>query len=100
MMVRSKDALDVRSDPWPTGRQRKPAPPTVPARPAVLHTYRRPPPRPIDLRAPRPPVVDDTSLVGFSRLTRSRVGGRIYRLAITALFALIVVQMLVAMMGY
>lgn len=66
----------------------------MPARPLVLRSYRRPPPPPVDLSAPRPPVVDDTSLLGFSRLTRSRVGARVYRLAIAALFALIFVQMI------
>ncbi|MDN5860789.1 MAG: hypothetical protein L0H84_19470 [Pseudonocardia sp.] len=65
----------------------------------MLRTHRLPPPPPVDLSAPRPPVVDDTSLLGFSRLTRSRVGARIYRLAVTALFVLIFVQMVVAMVA-
>jgi hypothetical protein len=51
----------------------------------------------VDLSAPRPPVVDDTSLLGFSRLTRSRIGARVYRLAVVSLFVLIFVQMLFAL---
>jgi hypothetical protein len=63
----------------------------------VLRSHRRPPPPPIDLTAPRPTVVDDMSLLGFSRLTRSRVGARVYRLAVAALFVLIFVQMVFAL---
>ncbi|MGI5126393.1 hypothetical protein ACQEVB_06205 [Pseudonocardia sp. CA-107938] len=91
------DALEVRVEPWPSGRRRRQNPPTVPGRPLVLRSYRRPPPPPIDLTAPRPPVVDDTSLLGFSRFTHSKVGRRVYRGAILALYGLIIVQMIWAM---
>lgn len=89
----------MRSDPWPTGRRKaeqKPTP-SVPGRPLVLRSYHRPPPPPVDLSAPRPPVVDDTSLIGFSRVTRSRLGSRVYRLVVAAVFVLIFVQMVFAL---
>jgi len=97
-MTGTDDAFEVRLEPWPRGRRKKVAPPQAAGRPLVLRSYRRPPPPPIDLSAPRPPVVDDTWLLGFSRITRGKVGGRIYRGAIAALFVLIFGQMIWAML--
>jgi hypothetical protein len=97
-MAGTEDAFEVRLEPWPRGRRKKADQPSVPAPPPVLRTYRRPPPPPIDLSAPRPPVVDDTWLLGFSRATRGKVGGRIYRTAVTALYLLILGQMIWAML--
>ena len=96
-MPGTDDAFEVHLEPWPRGRRKKSDPAPTLGRPLVLRTYRKPPPPPIDLSAPRPPVVDDTWLLGFSRITRGKVGGRIYRLAIAALFALIFGQMIWAM---
>jgi hypothetical protein len=96
-MAGTDDAFEVRLEPWPSGRRRKADPPPTAARPPVLRSYRRPPPPPIDLSAPRPPVVDDTWLLGFSRITRGKLGGRIYRIAIITLYSLIFGQMIWAM---
>jgi hypothetical protein len=101
MAAGSFDDLVARTqaqpEPWPTGRHKKPRPqaPKLPAQPVYVRpvvSHRRPPP-PIDLRAPRPRIVDDVSLIGFSRFTRGRVGARLFRLFFLLVFAGIVVQM-------
>jgi hypothetical protein len=64
-------------------------PPTPPA-PAGVH-------RPAPLRA-RPPVVEDPGILGLSRLTRGRVGSRVFTLFFVAVFTLIAVEMLVELL--
>lgn len=97
MTAGSRNALDAGPQPWPTGRRKKPVSPELPARPIVVRSYRRPVP-PVDPTAPRPRVVDDTSLLGFSRLTRSRTGARIYRLFVVFVFGLILVQLIATLL--
>ena len=99
-MPGSDDALRT---PWPTGRRRPArtrASADATAARIVLRLPRRPPPppQPVDLTKPRPPVRDDGSLLGFSRFTWSKFGGRVYRAAIIALYSLIFVEMLAAML--
>jgi hypothetical protein len=66
-------------------------PPRVPPRaePAVY--------RPTVQRA-RPPVVQEPSILGLSRLARGRVGSRLFTLFFVAVYALIAVQMVVAIL--
>jgi hypothetical protein len=66
-------------------------PPRVPPRaePAVY--------RPAVQRA-RPPVVQEPSILGLSRLARGRVGSRLFTLFFVAVYALIAVQMVVAIL--
>lgn len=63
--------------------------------PAVAH-QRRPPPPPGP--PPRPPVDDDPGILGISRLTRGRVGSRLFTLFFVLVFTVIVVQMVAAIL--
>jgi hypothetical protein len=53
--------------------------------------------RPAVQRA-RPPVVQEPSILGLSRLARGRVGSRLFTLFFVAVYALIAVQMVVAIL--
>ena len=71
---------------------RKPGPP----RPdAVSQPWvpRRPPVQP-----PRPRIVDEPGILGLSRLTRSRFGSRLFTWFFVLVFAVIVVQMISAIL--
>ncbi len=70
-------------------RVERPSRPVAPSAPGVH--------RPPLLRA-RPPVVEEPEILGLSRLMRGRVGSRLFTLFFTAVFALIVVQMLVELL--
>jgi hypothetical protein len=66
---------------------RKPGPGTPPRRPRL-------PPGP----PPRPRVVDEPGILGLSRLTRSRFGSRLFTWFFVLVFAVIVVQMISAIL--
>jgi hypothetical protein len=59
---------------------------------------RRPdlPPRP----DARPRIVDDPGILGFARIARSRFGSRLFVAFFAFVFALIAVQMIVAILTY
>jgi uncharacterized membrane protein len=47
-----------------------------------------------DQSAPRPPVVDEPAVLGFSRHLRSRIGTRLFTWFFVLVFALIIVQLI------
>lgn len=53
------------------------------------------PPRPYA----RPPVVDDAGIIGLTRVSRSKVGSRLFTWFFVLVFALILVQMVVALLS-
>jgi hypothetical protein len=57
----------------------------------------RPPARPAEL-PPRPRVVEDPGILGISRRARGRVGSRVFTWFFVFVYALIVVQMIVAIL--
>lgn len=65
-------------------------PPITGASPVVL------PPRP----SARPRIVDESSILGLSRVSRGRIGSRLFTGFFVFVFALIVVQMVVALLTY
>jgi len=98
-------AADEAAVPWPTGRHKRTAPsqeaPALPARPLVLRSAaaHRPPPPPLDPSAPRPRIVDDTGILGLSRLSNSRLGSRLFTLFFVFVFALIFVQLIASLLN-
>lgn len=67
--------------------------PEQPVRPVTDLAARRAP-----LSAARPRVVEEPSILGLSRRTRSRLGSRLFSLFFVAVFALIAVQMVLAIL--
>ncbi len=72
------------------------------ASPAVPQQRRpqAPPDRPAPLPGPppRPRIVDETGILGLSRLSRSRAGSRLFTWFFVLVFTLIVVQMVAAIL--
>jgi hypothetical protein len=66
--------------------------PATPALPKP-RVPRRPPGPP-----PRPRIVDEPGILGLSRLTRGRFGGRLFNLFFVLVFAVIVIQMISALL--
>lgn len=115
--------LDVVAPPWlrvPSGAGDGPARPAAhrpPARPVVLRVVADdptpavaaappvprpaaiplPPPAPHPARA-RPPVAPEPGILGLSRLTRGRVGSRLFTLFFVAVYAVILVQMFITIL--
>lgn len=88
------------ADPAP-GRSTHPAPARpAPTGPVPAHPGPAAPPvvyRPAVQRA-RPPVEPEPSILGLSRLARGRVGSRLFTLFFVFVYALIAVQLLVALL--
>ncbi len=114
--------LDAVAPPWlrvPSGASDAPHPAVHRApvhRPVVLRAVGNPPPPVVDgplrpvarppVRPPvlhhparaRPPVDPEPGILGLSRLTRGRVGSRLFTLFFVTVFGVILVQMLVAIL--
>ncbi|QJY45872.1 hypothetical protein [Pseudonocardia broussonetiae] len=102
--------LDGLAPPWlrmPTAGSARPSShPQV--RPVTLLASRRaaavtaavtaPEPAPVPLGA-RPRIVEEPSILGLSRRTRSRIGSRLFTLFFVAVFTLIAVQMVVEILS-
>lgn len=68
-------------------------------RPPVLRSPApRPAPPPVDLSAPRPRVVDDPGVFGLSRLSRSRMGSRLFTAFFVFVFGSIFLQLVASLL--
>lgn len=93
----------VEPDP-PDAAAPEPPPPVQPAAPTpVRDTAFSVPVPPTAVLPPRPyarpPVVDDAGILGLTRVSRSRVGSRLFTWAFVLIFTLIAVQMVVALLS-
>ena len=76
---------------------RTPAP-ERPAAPVTERTARRATVHRPPVHSARPPVVEEPGILGLSRLTRGRVGSRLFTLFFVAVFTLIAVQMVLELL--
>ncbi|WP_094922103.1 hypothetical protein [Pseudonocardia sp. MH-G8] len=73
----------------------------APAPPPVVPRQRRPAvPSDRHELPPRPRVVPDPAILGLSRITRGRVGSRLFTLFFVLVFTVIVVQMVAAILDH
>jgi len=79
------------------GAVRPESPGTAVPRPRRPHAPGGRPAPPSD-PPPRPRIVDDPGILGISRLTRGRVGSRLFTLFFVLVFTVIVVQMVAAIL--
>jgi hypothetical protein len=99
-----RQAEDRRAEPRPVVLRvvaDEPAPVTTARPPLTRPAATRPAAAPVLASHParaRPPVSAEPGILGLSRLTRGRVGSRLFTLSFVAVFALILVQMLVAIL--
>ncbi|MCW2721680.1 MAG: peptidase caspase catalytic subunit [Pseudonocardia sp.] len=79
----------------------RPEPRIMPLRPGPLGVQHGPPPRPPGPYRPpaRPRIEPEPGILGLSRHTRSRLGARLFNLFFVFVFALILVQMIVALLN-
>lgn len=69
-----------------------------PARPVTENAARRVTVHRPAVQSARPRVVEDTGILGLSRLTRGRVGSRLFTLFFVAVFTLIALQMVLELL--
>ncbi|WP_300015120.1 hypothetical protein [Pseudonocardia sp.] len=80
----------VAADPPPTAAPAAPVPrpPATPAPPPVRHHPAR----------ARPPVAPEPGILGLSRLARGRIGSRLFTLFFVAVYAVILIQLVMVLL--
>jgi hypothetical protein len=94
---RTTDAAVPQSRAAPTEGSPAARKPGSPAPQAAAVPRRRDPRRPPG-PPPRPRIVDEPGILGLSRLTRGRFGSRLFNLFFVLVFAVIVIQMISAIL--
>ncbi|GAA3248951.1 hypothetical protein GCM10017691_59590 [Pseudonocardia petroleophila] len=99
-MPQTRPAVRLAAAPDAPPAGPRPGAPARPVRPVTELATRRP--TPVEHRPPvlsaRPPVVEEPSILGLSRRARSRLGSRLFTLFFVAVFTLIAVQMVLAIL--